>query len=247
MPAPEAVVFFGSRESPLYEGTTFSLTCLITPNRTGVDVDFEIQRSFTGPETSATERISLSDTVTSYSDIQISYSFSPLTMNDTGIYECSVIALSILPNITASDPVINETTLLILGRCIIVCFTIVNMIIFSTTSFLAELPAPEVNIYSAVSQPIAGDNHTLICSAITEDYLVASPTLKWISVEDIESVSESTLVNTSTLALNFHPLRTSHGGSYTCEATLDIPQADINNLTSSYTENMTIQSKSLLT
>ena len=241
MPAPEAVVIFGSRESPLYEGTTFSLTCLITPNRTGVDTNFEIQRSFIGPETSATERISLSDTMTSFSDIQISYSFSALTMNDTGTYECSAIALSILPNITASDPVINETTLLILGRCINVCFTIVNMNNF----LLAELPAPEVNIYSAVSQPIAGDNHTLICSAITENYLVASPTLKWISVEDIESVSESTSVNSSTLALNFHPLRTSHGGSYTCEATLDIPQADINNLTSSNTENITVQSKSV--
>ena len=132
VPASEAVVFFESRESPLYEGTTFSLTCLIIPNRTGVDTDFEIQRSFVGPETSATERISLSDTVTSFSDIQISYSFSLLTMNDTGTYECSAIALSILPNVnvTASDPVMNETTLSILGRHIM-CFTIAIMITFT--------------------------------------------------------------------------------------------------------------------
>ncbi len=120
VPAPEAVVIFQSRETPLYEGTAFSLSCLITPNRTGVDTEFVIQRSFMGPETSATERISLSDTVTSFDDIQLSFSFSPLILNDTGIYECSAIAISIVPNITASDPVTNETTLSILGRYIIV-------------------------------------------------------------------------------------------------------------------------------
>ena len=110
------------------------------------------------------------------------------------------------------------------------------------------MPAPEVNIYSATSQPIAGGNHSLICSAVTEDYLVASPTLKWKSVEDIEgiSISESTsAINSSALVLSFHPLRASHGGPYTCEATLDIPQADINNLTSSNTENITVQSESI--
>ena len=93
---------------------------MITPNRTGVDTEFEIQRSFIGPETSATERISLSDTVTSFNDIQLSYSFFPLILNDTGIYECSAIAMSIIPNITASDLVINGTILSILGRYIIV-------------------------------------------------------------------------------------------------------------------------------
>lgn len=116
----------------------------------------------------------------------------------------------------------------------------------STTFLVLELPAPEVTINSPVSQPIAGDNHTLICSAITDDYLVASPTLKWISIEDTVDISQSTVVNSSALALNFHPLRTSHGGSYTCEATLDIPQTGISNLTSSNTENVTIQSKYLL-
>ena len=119
VPAPEAVVIIESREAPLYEGTTFSLSCLITPNRTGVDTEFAIQRSFIGPETSATERISLSDTVTSFDDIQFSYSFFPLILNDTGIYECSAIALSTIPNITASDSVINRITLSILGRYII--------------------------------------------------------------------------------------------------------------------------------
>ena len=126
MPAPESVVIFESREAPLYEGTTLFLSCLITPNRTGVDTDFEIQRSFIGPDTSAADRITQSDTVTSFNDIQISYSFAPLTMNDKGIYECSATVRSLLPNITVSEPVMNYTTLSILGKCI-TCFTITMM------------------------------------------------------------------------------------------------------------------------
>lgn len=107
------------------------------------------------------------------------------------------------------------------------------------------MPAPEVTINSAVSLPVAGDNHTLTCSAITDDYLVVSPTLIWISIEDTVDISQSMVVNGSALALNFQPLRTSHGGSYTCEATLDIPLAGISNLTSRNTENVTVQSKSV--
>jgi hypothetical protein len=79
--------------------------------------------------------------------------------------------------------------------------------------------------------------------------LVASPTLKWISIDDIEGIdiSESTSEsdNSSAIALNFYPLRTSHGGSYMCTATLEIPLADINNLTSSNIENVTVQSESV--
>ena len=32
VPAPEVVTILQSRENPLYEGTAFSITCVITPN-----------------------------------------------------------------------------------------------------------------------------------------------------------------------------------------------------------------------
>ena len=114
VPVPEAVEIFESRETPLHEGTSFSLNCVITLNLTGVDTDIEVQRSFIGPETSATVRIAQSDTVTSFNDIQLSLTFTPLIINDTGTYECSAIVRSIIPNVTASDPVMNDTTLFIL-------------------------------------------------------------------------------------------------------------------------------------
>ena len=97
--------------------------------------------------------------------------------------------------------------------------------------------------------PIAGENHTLSCFAITEDHLVVVPALKWIAIEGIPEISETNHMNNSTSdsesVLTFNPLRTSHGGSYTCETRIDIPQAGISDLTSSTSENVTVQSKSL--
>ena len=113
VPASEVVTILRSRENPLYEGTAFSITCVITPNRTGVDTDFEVQRNFSGPETSTTDRITLLDIKNS---IQISLMFVPLIVNDTGTYECSAIASSVLSNVTASDPVMNDTSISILCK-----------------------------------------------------------------------------------------------------------------------------------
>lgn len=89
--------------------------------------------------------------------------------------------------------------------------------------------------------PTAGDYHTIICSVITEDNLIVKPTLKWILTSNIANIFESE-VNSSTLALVFNPLYTSHGGVYTCEASVDIPEANIHNLTSTATRNVTVQS-----
>ena len=113
MPAPEVVNIIHSRENPLYEGTTFSLICVISPNTTGVDIDFEVQRNFSGPEISASTHF---DTVISVNDIQISMMFAPLSMNDTGTYECSAMVSSILPNVTTSDLVTNDTAVSILRK-----------------------------------------------------------------------------------------------------------------------------------
>ena len=237
MPVPEAVVILKSRDSPLYEGTSFSLTCVITPNMTGVDItDFEIEINFTGPVTFATDRI---ENVTSLNDTQISLTFSPLIMNATGLYECSVMVYSALPNVTASDSEMNDTVLSILRKLQISVAFLYN----SQYCLLSELPAPEVAIHSAIPLPTAGENHTLLCSTIAEEYLITSPVLKWIFIESIPDISESSSFNSSSWALIFHPLHTSHGGPYTCQATLNIPEAGITNLTSSNTENITVQSK----
>ena len=113
MPVPEVVNIIHSHENPLYEGATFSLICVISPNKTGVDIDFKVQKNFSGPVISAS---TLFDTVISGNNIQISMMFAPLSMNDTGTYECSAMISSILPNVTTSDSVTNDTAVSILRK-----------------------------------------------------------------------------------------------------------------------------------
>ena len=102
-----------SREDDLYEGTSFSLTCVVSPNKTGVDTAFEVLRSFSGPETSLSDRIDTFDTEVA-DDIEITLIFSPLTMNDTGEYLCFATGASVLPTVTNSDLIMNRTMLSIL-------------------------------------------------------------------------------------------------------------------------------------
>ena len=55
VPAPiSPLTFHRSRNSTLNAGTSFSLTCIITPNTTGVDTDLIVQRIIMGPGISDT-------------------------------------------------------------------------------------------------------------------------------------------------------------------------------------------------
>lgn len=105
------------------------------------------------------------------------------------------------------------------------------------------LPPPNVSIQSTVPLPVAGYNYTLICLALTENYLIMAPVLRWSSVEDIFNTSETDSIYGTSLPLTFSPLHTSHGGTYTCEISLDIPQAGIINLTNTVTKKISVQSK----
>ena len=116
MPTPQSATIELGRPAPLYEGTTFSLTCIITPYRTGVDTDFMIQWNFYGPGTLvATDRVTRSDI-----DLQTTLMFDPLAMNDNGTYECfaTVISTSLsqYPHVIASDTIMNNTMICITSK-----------------------------------------------------------------------------------------------------------------------------------
>ena len=101
-----------------------------------------------------------------------------------------------------------------------------------------------MSIESPVMTPTAGDNHTIICSVETVEHLIVKPTLKWVLISnDLANVSEYK-VNSSTLALAFNPLFTSYAGAYSCEATINIPEAGVVNLTQAVRTNVVIRSKS---
>ena len=94
---------------------------------------------------------------------------------------------------------------------------------------------------------MAGSLATLTCLATVDEYLQTVPTLSWLffsSHIDLTVGMNMTSGATSSLDLSFNPLRTSHGGVYVCQATVNIA----GNSTRSQVANktVTVQSKSLL-
>ncbi len=104
VPPPESVRIQLSREAPLYEGTTFSLACTITSNRTGVDTGFMVTVSnFSGPGAPPPSDL----TMIMDNNFQTTISFTssnPLAMRNAGSFRCSSIVVSAYtPNIGQSD------------------------------------------------------------------------------------------------------------------------------------------------
>ena len=90
----------------LNAGTSFSLTCIITPNTTGVDTDFMVESSNVGNGLSDTDRVSVSPQPASVgeSTFETTVAFSHLLEADAGAYNCSAYITSpSLPNVITSD------------------------------------------------------------------------------------------------------------------------------------------------
>ena len=119
VPPPESVRITMSREAPLYEGTTFSLTCIITPNRTGVDTGFVVNvPTFSGPGAPPRSDVTM---ITDNMDFQTSLSFTSsntLAMRNTGAFSCSSIVVSTprVPNIDQSDATTAEVNIIVTSK-----------------------------------------------------------------------------------------------------------------------------------
>ena len=113
VPASEVVAIYESRGAPICEGTVFSLSCLITPNMTGVNTNITIQQNFTRPGMSAADRVTREDTA-----FQTILMFRPVTMADDGRYVCSAVAISIsqYSNVEASNATVNNTRITISSK-----------------------------------------------------------------------------------------------------------------------------------
>ena len=100
-----------------------------------------------------------------------------------------------------------------------------------------------ISIAASSDSSIAGDTYTLTCSmAAIPDDIAVEPILTW-SGPGVDQSSVQLSSSNSTLALTFNPLLTSHRGAYTCEAMFNISQVGISDMTSSITENITVQSE----
>ena len=135
-------------------------------------------------------------------------------------YQCSLISLHV------------ASLTLILGYHFIDCSACTNKEPLSDTpcihnfiwQFLSEL-YHEVEI-SGPSNPLsAGGKHSLTCT-VTSDL---PPSVQWLDSSDDEvdgsdaslKMGETVIEgNITTLILHFDPIRTSHGGTYTCKSTI---------------------------
>ena len=110
----------------------------------------------------------------------------------------------------------------------------------STTVPVTVPPAPVVSIVNSSLSSFAGEDFTLTCRVtVMPDNLLTPPTLLWVGPgvgqDGVEQSVENGSIHT------FSPLRTSHGGVYTCIANLVIPIAGVS-ISGTYMATVTVRS-----
>ena len=111
-------------------------------------------------------------------------------------------------------------------------------------SNFTALTAPVVAI-TTTNTSTAGYVFTLTCTVTVVGDLVVQPKVEWVDSESIMD-GVSTVMNNGrvfTLDLVFNPLNTSHGGQYTCRATIDIESINITNLQNNFSHNVIVRSE----
>ena len=98
---------------------------------------------------------------------------------------------------------------------------------------------------NTTSTPTAEDVFTLSCTVTVVEGLVVQPNVEWVDSESIVEGAGTVMTKgrVFTLDLVFNPLHTSHGGQYTCRATINIESINITNLLNSSSQNITVKSK----
>ncbi len=88
---------------------------------------------------------------------------------------------------------------------------------------------------SISSQPTEGYEYTYLCSIVLRDGLVGTPNLVWVGPDgdpvvtgNNVTVGEAETVGRKTsLLLSFLPLSSTHGGNYSCEASILVPYVNV--------------------
>ena len=146
-----------------------------------------------------------------------------LSPDRTGTYNCS---MSVLPN---NSPYVTgtENYKTIEGKDMDVHGLMVDV-------FPSAVALHTVTVMASSPTPTAGMNYTLTCTAVTSNNVPSSspPQLSWNEMiyGDVfpgTQTRQSTIGNTTTLSISFFPLRTSNGGTYTCQSNLSYPVSSV--------------------
>ena len=116
VPAPLPLTFSLSRNTTINAGTNLSLSCLITPNTTGVDTPFTVESNITGLGTLDSERVTVSELLSlGGGQYKTVVTFSLLYESDTGPYHCSATLSHMQANVGSSVSA-NNTQSVVVGR-----------------------------------------------------------------------------------------------------------------------------------
>ena len=115
------LTFSRSHNTTLNAGTSFSLTCIITPNTTGVDTNVIVEGSITGTGISDTNRVHVSRLMSvGESTFETTVTFDHLLEADTGAYNCSALVRSpsSQPNVITSELISGSESITVGGKCL---------------------------------------------------------------------------------------------------------------------------------
>ncbi|KAL5486438.1 hypothetical protein EMCRGX_G018913 [Ephydatia muelleri] len=217
VPPPTVTLTSTPITTSYYAGTPLNLTCTVQliPQ---VDTNVIFNSLWTGPGgqiSSGVGRVSLSSGVN-----QTTVQFYPLNTTDTGVYNCSV-------NISASGQQYVDTSIAVSSSI--------------TSITVKALPAPQVTITPSGSST-AGSPYNLTCTVMVVNGLVVVPQVMWFkNGTSITGGNGMISGNTTTLTLQFNPLRTSNGGQYSCIANVSLPVISITSLSNTSASSVIVQ------
>ena len=167
---------------------------------------------------------------------------TPVNISDTGMYQCVGSISTNSYYVVGSKNASANISLNVQGEDTYET----NPLILTPLSSPA-LPPPVVTT-SSYGSTIAGSVYSLVCMVKVVDRLVVVPDVVWRKGGGVlVNGTNTTLTRTvsggnSTLNLTFNPLLTSHGGQYTCDATISVPQLSLN-ITNSSAVTVSVQSE----
>ncbi|KAL5486725.1 hypothetical protein EMCRGX_G019242 [Ephydatia muelleri] len=207
IPVPSVTVPLGSS---VYTGTFISMSCAFTVLSV-VDYPVMLNSLWTGPQGpiyngNRTMTIITQSMMVYIATLQI----NPSNTSDTGIYWC-------VGNISSNSS-----------------FIVTSNNASANTSLTVQALPPPVVTTSSYGSTIAGSVYSLVCTVKVVDGLVVVPDVVWMKDGRVlvngtnTTLTRTVLGGNSNLNLTFNPLLTSHGGQYTCVATISVPQLSLN-------------------
>ena len=242
VPVPNVTLSPVPLSSSVYTGTSISISCAFTVPSV-VDSPVMLKTLWIGPQGPIYNGYRTMTTITQSMRMYIAtLQINPSNTSDTGIYWCvGNISSNSIYIVTSSNASAN-TSLTVQGENRKYNSTHVNHSLSSPA-----LPPPVVTT-SSYGSTIAGSVYSLVCMVKVVDGLVVVPDVVWMKDGGVlvnrtnTSLTRTVSGGNSTLNLPFNRLLTSHGGQYTCVATISVPQLSLS-VTSSSAVTVSVQSE----